>query len=338
MANTETTTTTVYKQAAMPWIFSDAYFERLQKIKSKHGFGKKHTNQFNAFVADVMSEKITLSAIRDVARTSLFLNKEEATLLARDIIGHLVLPIAFLYHDDSFALLRQWAGALEDYPMPEKIESILEQVVVAHDFETEAENIERLQKEIEAGTQEEQAEEISASPEKSQQLEQQLKDLYTAVQTDAMKQARDRFAKAYADTKEFTKAFYQVINDRDVDGVIGALWVIAQKGELTSLLVNDSKIQSLYSKHLAKKFSQEVSEHFDLHPEEPAYLSIFLQYLLQETLKMNESDAAALAIHLLNEERKVTHEDIPHIAYGDMSSATFKWNEVTIQDNHLKLA
>ncbi len=330
-----------YPPMFLPWLMSEEYADRLDKVSVKHGLKKTKFEALEQLLRDIFILDMPLSQLADTAKVSLFLNTEESKLLARDILGYLVLPLSNFFEDSVSDLIVQWSGRPSEYPSTAHMREMHDQIdelyaIEADELLTEA-RIMAADRRYADDAQAVLAEEVSVSHEKSQELEQKLKDLYRSVQTDHMQQAREHFSALFSDVTSFTKEFYQVINDRDIDKVIGALWVIAEHGELTTLLVNDKKIQSLYSKHLARKFSESIAEHFDLHPEEPVYLSYFLQYLLQETLKMEETNAAALAIHLLNEERKTTRQAVPAIAYGDMTSVSFKWNDIKDQETYLEL-
>jgi len=266
------------------------------------------------------------------------LNQEESALLLRDVAGYLIKPAGQYVAGYNNSILEDLGARVSDYSDPDNIMTILNQIAVIKQAK------QRLgQERSEHALSEQAAKRIQAQhaledEQAAKDLEEKLKEYYKQVQTTGMKKARKQFENWYDNEDEFTKNFYQAINDRTTNDVIGALWVLASKGKLLKILVDDKKISSLYSKHLTKKYGNEVAVDFSENYQGLAYLSYFLKHLLIDTLKMPETEAAALAIHLFNQEQKVTGRENEMIAYGDMASQEFMWREIKVENNKLRLS
>ena len=180
------------------------------------------------------------------------------------------------------------------------------------------------------------------SPEDKQKnikvLEGEIKEAYQHILNPKTIKKIKEFHQLYEkDTDDFTKHFYLAINNRNIDGVVAALWALAERGKLLYLLSEDKKISALLAKHLEKKFNLQIADHFGENKDGIGYLAYFLRHLLVDTLKITESDSAALVIHLLNQQSSTTGIETEMIAYGDIKTNKFMWRDIVNVDDKLVL-
>lgn len=321
-----------------PWIASDYFQENLKNIIKKHGLSLAQVREFKDPFLKYIDSQIDFNDFYLLLKKKLALNSEAIGLFLRDVLGYLVKPVAKFVPDYSNSLLEDFGAQRSDYSLTADVSDILNQIAISKEAVrlSEKDNFAKQEREVQAKKIE--AFESQQDKELAKKLEDKLKEIYKKSKTPEITSASAQFSKLADNPDEFTKQFYQAINDRQADRVIGALWVLAENGKLFSLLVDDQKIQKLYFNHLAKKYSQPVADDFSFHPDAPAYFSYFLQHLLVDTIKMSSAEAAALAIHLVNEFNKSTGADIELLSYGDMETQEFVWRSVVSQDNKLILA
>ncbi len=334
----EIKSTTEYPVILMPWIATGVYNDRLNTIQMKHALMGNKESGFYALARDVMQRTLPLARIPDVARASLFMTQQEAMLLARDIVGWLVLPVAFIFYDseDVMDYFEEWGGRESDYPLPDNLKEIVDNMSDWFEYE-EVENIfAEIEKEKVVSDQAEANE--SDRPADTHIAEDKIKDVYKNILTPEVEKRIKKLHDLYnKDSDDFTKEFYTAINSRSVDNVVASLWTLAERGKLLYLLSEDKKISSLLAKHLEKKFNHPTADHFSEARDEIGYLAYFLRHLLVDTLKIAEADAAALVVHLLNKQSSTTGVDIEMIAYGDITTNTFVWRNIVNKDNKLVL-
>jgi len=131
--------------------------------------------------------------------------------------------------------------------------------------------------------------------------------------------------------------FHQVINDKDKSGIYLFLFIFAKQGNLDEIFERDDKIKEIFKKHLAKKFTEKIANHFEKNLREPVYLSYFLQHILKDILKLDENESAVLAIKLVNELKRAGDKQYLPIAYGDLKEGIFKWKGIVEKDDKLEL-
>ncbi len=320
-----------------PWTESASYKERLATIIQKHGLTDNQARVLVDILDSFMAGKISIYNLGPELRRGLALNAEAVALLLRDIYGYLVKPVAQFIPKYSNVLLEDFGVSADDYPEPDNILTILNQIAIVKEAKSlEIEEKEEKKAEAER-VKKEVADKAKADVVLAAQLEEKLKDMYKKVKTDKIRDEAAKFPDLLTEPEKFVKAFYQSINNRDRDKVIAALWVLAENGKFWSLLADDKKIQDLFARHLVKKYGAKVADDFLENPESAAYLLYFLRHLLVDTIKIADSEAAALVIHLVNEYNKSTGEDRELLAYGDIESQNFKWREVKAEQGKLVL-
>jgi len=326
-----------FNYALAPWVESAPYQERLANIARKHGLSSRQQNILADILVSFMTEKIRVDELAKEIQRGLALNEEATTLLIRDVLGWLIKPVGQYIASYNNALFESLGVKVDEYPDPDNILTILNQIAIVKEAKNIAEEKKAEAKEKEVKVKKQVAEKAKVDLELALKLEEKLKEMYKKVKTDKIKQAAASFPDILTEPDDFIKSFYKAINDRDKDRVIGALWVLAENGKLINLLADDKKIQELYSRYLVKKYGNQVADDFLENPKEPAYLSYFLKHLLVDTLKISSSEAAALTIHLINEHNQATGSNVELIAYGDMESQDFKWRKINVAEGKLVL-
>ncbi len=325
-----------YPPFITPWVFSDEFINRLGKIKARHGIYQEKEDVFANFIFDMMTDRINYDELSQIVKSLFFFNKEETARFIKDVVGWLMLPVMPFYEYDFVELLEKNGGKPSEYPFPGSMADILEEMQIRLEDEAWELKAKFLHEVIEEERSKEKPEEL-----KQEDLhfsQEQLKEIYKNILTPEIEKQREVLHKKYdQDSDDFTKIFYESINNRDSSGVIAALWVLAQRGKLLYLLVDDKKISGLLLKHLENKFGIEVADHFAEDKGRIAYLAYFLKHLLVDTLKINESDSAALVVHLFNEQKNISG-DIPDvIAFGDVQTKKFMWRDIIADNGELVL-
>ena len=62
-----------------------------------------------------------------------------------------------------------------------------------------------------------------------------------------------------------------------------------------------------------------------MYPTAPQFVRLFLEISLEERLKLTESEAARIGLHLANLLKRAGNDKYNQIAYFDMGSGEFKW-------------
>lgn len=132
--------------------------------------------------------------------------------------------------------------------------------------------------------------------------------------------------------------FHQAINSKDKNSIYLHLFVFARQGNLDEIFEHDVKIKEIFEKHLTKKFSKKIANHFEKNLREPVYMSYFLQHILKDILKLDENESAVLAIKLVNELKRAGDKQYLPIAYGDLKTGVFKWKGIMEKNDKLELA
>lgn len=324
-----------FEKIMSPWLQSFEYNERMSHIVRRHSLTEKQEQLCKQIVEEMIKQQRLFDQLPQVLQDKLQINAEAVTLLVRDIIGHIIKPVGQYIDGYSARLIREWGGVSDDFPEPDSIVTILNQIAALVKQQQSSTREQELQQEVAAQAQADLAAKAQESQQVAVELREQLKQYYKDVQSDALKKARQDFGALVSDDDAFTTKFYAAINDRAQHEVIGALWVMASQGTLLSLLERDKKISGLFAKHLTNKYDDTIAQHFETHQSDAAYVSYFLQHLLNDTLKMDPQKSAALAIHLLNEESAATGKEPLMISYGDIQSQRFVWKQVKKQGHKL---
>ena len=106
--------------------------------------------------------------------------------------------------------------------------------------------------------------------------------------------------------------------------LIAGLMILAQDNALERA-ITDAKICELFLAHLKSKNQPDLLEGFRLTPTMPKFMTMFLQWVLQEKGKLSENDAAQIGARIANMLKKRGNEKYSRIAYLDAKTQQFRW-------------
>ena len=109
------------------------------------------------------------------------------------------------------------------------------------------------------------------------------------------------------------------------EDLIAGLMSLAQDNALERA-ITDEKIRELFTAYLKTKNAPDLLEGFRLTPTMPKFMSIFLQWALQEKGKLSENDAAQNGARIAAMLKKRGNEKYSRIAYMDAQTQQFKWS------------
>ena len=87
----------------------------------------------------------------------------------------------------------------------------------------------------------------------------------------------------------------------------------------------DAKIRELFLAYLKSKNQPDLLEGFRLTPTMPKFMTMFLQWVLQERGKLSENDAAHIGARIATMLKKRGNEKYSRIAYLDAQTQQFRW-------------
>ncbi|MDO8581520.1 MAG: hypothetical protein Q7S16_01475 [bacterium] len=90
--------------------------------------------------------------------------------------------------------------------------------------------------------------------------------------------------------------------------------------------ITDAKIRELFLAYLKSKNQPDLLEGFRLTPTMPKFMTMFLQWVLQEKGKLSENDAAHIGARIATMLKKRGNEKYSRIAYLDAASGSFRWS------------
>jgi hypothetical protein len=115
------------------------------------------------------------------------------------------------------------------------------------------------------------------------------------------------------------------LDQRDKIKVIAVLRFLAEN-KIIDKLLTDKKNTGPFIEYLKEKQQPSLVEGFKIQPAAPNYLALFLQYLLQDKLLLNENDAGRVGMQLSNIFKKVGYGKYSNLVYFDMGEGKFRWN------------
>lgn len=164
-----------------------------------------------------------------------------------------------------------------------------------------------------------------------------VKDNYTADQIldayrgDAAKEAKvsgfveDMKKKFGQDKKAMRDEFFNAVRNGDADKTKAALRILAEMGYIENILKEDEKLNKFLAATWEKVHGKEVAQEFRKDPGTPKFMKMFLQYVLEERLKMKKGDAARVGAQIGSMYKKLGKPEYSKLAYFDMGAKEFRW-------------
>src|SRR3989338_1467476 len=121
--------------------------------------------------------------------------------------------------------------------------------------------------------------------------------------------------------------FYQAVQTKNVAVTIAVLLLMAETDTLGNFLQTDEKLKQFLSLTWEKQYGKATAEAFKRNPNQPKFVRLFLQYVLQQRLGLDSSEAARLGLHIGNIFVKSGKKEYNRLAYFDVKSKQFRWFE-----------
>lgn len=129
------------------------------------------------------------------------------------------------------------------------------------------------------------------------------------------------------DNKKLRDEFYKAVQSKKAERVIAIMRLMIQLDDLHEFLTEDEKLKNYLAAVFGQVFGAEEADEFKKSPASGQSIQMFVQYILQERLGMNENDAARVGMQLSNLFKQKGKNQYGDIAYFDMGSKSFKWME-----------
>lgn len=119
--------------------------------------------------------------------------------------------------------------------------------------------------------------------------------------------------------------FYRAVQTKNVAATVAALLLMAETDTLVNFLQADEKLRQFLSLTWEKQYGKAVADEFGRNPNQPKFVRLFLQYVLQQRLGLDSSEAARLGLHVGSTFVRAGKKEYNTLAYFDVTSKTFKW-------------
>ncbi|MFW0862618.1 MAG: hypothetical protein ACKKL6_03450 [Candidatus Komeilibacteria bacterium] len=120
--------------------------------------------------------------------------------------------------------------------------------------------------------------------------------------------------------------------------VVVVLSWLARTGELVKTWQQDSRFKGILKKYIAVKYTDEIAETMIEAKPTPALLSLALEMVLVDKLKLSKEDSAMVVMAIID---NMLDEDKPKyilMAYVDAKDNSFNWNKLQTLGSSLQLA
>lgn len=107
--------------------------------------------------------------------------------------------------------------------------------------------------------------------------------------------------------------------------VWAALLALASTGQLFDLLAQDEKLRTYLMAIWPKLYGPAATEAFARDPRSWQSIRLFLQYVLQERLRLPEAEAARIGAQVSNALQQATPGKYSAFAYYDVKTKAFRW-------------
>ena len=128
-------------------------------------------------------------------------------------------------------------------------------------------------------------------------------------------------------TDQLPAIFYRAVQTKNVAATVTALLLMAETDTLGNFLKTDEKLRQFLSLTWEKQYGKGVAVAFSRNPNQPKFIRLFLQYVLQQRLDLDSSEAARLGLHIGSTFVRTGKKGYNTLAYFDVKSKTFKWFE-----------
>lgn len=168
-------------------------------------------------------------------------------------------------------------------------------------------------------------------------------------QTPAIEKLLADYQKFEADLSkiDFLRAEFEKYN-KDVDKLsqrfktskkgeaIAVLIFICQNKLLNLFFLDNQDLLLEFKKYLSQKFSPDLVENIVKNSTQAEMVSLYLQFLLNEKLKLYSKDSGLIGMHLANIFKKNGQKSYFPIVYGDTNLEQFVWRDIIEEAGEIK--
>lgn len=116
-----------------------------------------------------------------------------------------------------------------------------------------------------------------------------------------------------------------------------ALRLLAKKTDLIKTMEENKDIFDLAKENIKNNYSDDILADFQRNKFIPAYLSVFLQHVMKNKLKMTSDESARLGIQLENLIVRHGAKEMLGMVYGDLEKGVYVWHQVKDKGTRLEL-
>ena len=149
----------------------------------------------------------------------------------------------------------------------------------------------------------------------------------TEQQQAVVKELKKLESKSKGDMAWLHQEFFTAVQKQNMVRTVALLRLLAEKGDLENFMVTDEKLGKFLAATWEKQYGAATAQEFQANPAQPKFLSLFLQYILQQRLGMSENDAARVGLQIGNIFVNAGKKGYNKIAYFDVTTKVFQWFE-----------
>jgi len=132
-------------------------------------------------------------------------------------------------------------------------------------------------------------------------------------------------AKFGSDLKKVRSEFFASIQKQSTNRAIALFRVLAQNDDLGKFIKQDEKLNKFLAAVWEKQYGKGLVKKFKKNPDQVKFIRLFLKYVLQERLGLNNNDSARIGLQIANILVGLGKKNYNKVAYFDVKSREFKW-------------
>lgn len=162
---------------------------------------------------------------------------------------------------------------------------------------------------------------------------------YEKFQEQVLKKEDELMVKAQGNADRIKRDLANAALGGDKNTLVACLKILARAGSLQTVLQDHPAWFAAIAESMRKKYTtsygqgvvEQMISNAKLNPDNPALLSEFLQYLLNERLKMNENDSALVGLEI----GQMLYGENQRFSFGNEATGEFEWVKNRVVDGKL---
>ena len=135
--------------------------------------------------------------------------------------------------------------------------------------------------------------------------------------------------------QNLAKATESFALDGNQIGALAGITALVSQGNLEDFVKSSEKIQVELKDSLSGRFSSTLINQLNFNDLEPPLLSLILQFILTQKLKLSLDRSAVFVMHLANLLPKGKENKLIPLAYGQVKAKQFQWRSVAEENGKL---